>query len=887
MFTIEPINDQIQGRELELNDKLFHQALKLDPVSMERFHVKNPKGDDFDIVYLDNDEDIEPKGVYPAYIKRPFMHDYRVYDEYDRQSLYLDFFNGLDYLAIEELNEYTIAITKVVLNFTDMEVFATDRRLYWFVDKDPRIHIDNELPADIFEGKYFVIQKQFRVGMEDNNFKRLSATYAFHNIFFLQWILQGKNFSDYKYITVPIDSTGGIGALLSSFVRLRDSFSQFGLKFVAPDKDHLGKFSREFMERYFAMEIWDENADNYNTLAVPNVVLLVKIKFYQIQSASIDKSVISNSFKQEMDEYYDAVLGSKKTLGILIRGTDYIATGLSGTRKMATVEQMIPTIRKWIADYGYEKIFLATEDAGVLKQMRDEFGNLMTALAQERVRVEDLKKGQILSDYEKEHNREGYREKLEDTTVNYFYALYLLSLCDGFMCSGQCNGWDTVLSLNDNKFERTHKFSVGINGDPRTQDWEEVGPITAGMFARGAYPTDKVFFMTSRYDLQERVDGEALKLALDETLKAYPYMGYAVVMRGSRLMLAKNPLSFVIKETGEVIEPSSAAGNFHSITFCYLGNTLMTYTDYVAVDGTGLKMVMETLFYHYYCILDKKDYPLPEGVHSGSDGAVSGHDRDAFLETDAIDPAAAMSGAMASNTFALTECPKGGTYLSKLDCRGFCMSVPKDKLMSYARSVKGSPNSVITVFAAKAAQRVHPENTLPVNILFPLSFRKGTKNESSILLQGGMSNYAFKSADLDTKDDEALNTMFRSYLNDYTSEQNIKMLCGVYRGICEGFAKAFVYGALDKIIADSRSKVRPGLETSYLGTLRTGEYGSRIKMKAFHAMQEKAIMIQMIEIGGMFYINWYQGLHGEAYILALRDLMQEAGIENIIVERVE
>ena len=161
------------------------------------------------------------------------------------------------------------------------------------------------------------------------------------------------------------------------------------------------------------------------------------------------------------------------------------------------------------------------------------------------------------------------------------------------------------------------------------------------------------------------------------------------------------------------------------------------------------------------------------------------------------------------------------------------------------------------------------------------------KNESSILLQGGMSNYAFKSADLDTKDDEALNTMFRSYLNDYTSEQNIKMLCGVYRGICEGFAKAFVYGALDKIIADSRSKVRPGLETSYLGTLRTGEYGSRIKMKAFHAMQEKAIMIQMIEIGGMFYINWYQGLHGEAYILALRDLMQEAGIENIIVERVE
>ena len=77
------------------------------------------------------------------------------------------------------------------------------------------------------------------------------------------------------------------------------------------------------------------------------------------------------------------------------------------------------------------------------------------------------------------------------------------------------------------------------------------------------------------------------------------------------------------------------------------------------------------------------------------------------------------------------------------------------------------------------------------------------------------------------------------------------------------------------------------METSYLGTLKTGEYGSRIKMTAFHAMQEKGVMIQIVEIAGMFYLNWYQGLLGEEYVLALRDLMQEAGIESIRVERIE
>jgi uncharacterized protein (UPF0264 family) len=83
-----------------------------------------------------------------------------------------------------------------------------------------------------------------------------------------------------------------------------------------------------------------------------------------------------------MDEYYEAVMGQRKTLGVLIRGSDYVSTGLSGTRKMASVEQMTPLIRKWMKDYGYEKIFLATEDADILAQMRKEFGKSMVALSQ-------------------------------------------------------------------------------------------------------------------------------------------------------------------------------------------------------------------------------------------------------------------------------------------------------------------------------------------------------------------------------------------------------------------------------------------------------------------------------------------------------------------------
>ena len=58
-------------------------------------------------------------------------------------------------------------------------------------------------------------------------------------------------------------------------------------------------------------------------------------------------------------------------------------------------------------------------------------------------------------------------------------------------------------------------------------------------------------------------------------------------------------------------------------------------------------------------------------------------------------------------------------------------------------------------------------------------------------------------------------------------------------------------------------------------------------MTAFHAMQEKGIMLQAAEVGEYFYIDWYQGFHGEEYVLAMRDILTKNGISNVKVERVE
>ena len=57
------------------------------------------------------------------------------------------------------------------------------------------------------------------------------------------------------------------------------------------------------------------------------------------------------------------------------------------------------------------------------------------------------------------HPGEDYDSFIEDSTANYFYALYLLSRCESFMYSGQCGGSTMTKSLKEEGFRRMWCFA--------------------------------------------------------------------------------------------------------------------------------------------------------------------------------------------------------------------------------------------------------------------------------------------------------------------------------------------------------------------------------------------------------------------------------------------
>ncbi len=153
MFIIEKPNNA-NCKTLIHSENVFHEAIS---GGDERYHIKDEKYGDYDIVYIENDSLNPPN---PALKNTKRIPDYLTYNEYETESLVLDLFKRFDALSCEEVNEYTAVIAKVLIREFDYTVYFTDRAILRFIKSD-KVHIVEKLP----EGEdVFYIQKKMEHG---------------------------------------------------------------------------------------------------------------------------------------------------------------------------------------------------------------------------------------------------------------------------------------------------------------------------------------------------------------------------------------------------------------------------------------------------------------------------------------------------------------------------------------------------------------------------------------------------------------------------------------------------------------------------------------------------------------------------------------------------
>ena len=406
--------------------------------------------------------------------------------------------------------------------------------------------------------------------------------------------------------------------------------------------------------------------------------------------------------------------------------------------------------------------------------------------------------------------------------------------------------------------------------------------LNAGLFARAVWPEGQPFYMTHSFTLDEEVSPEALKKALDATLQVWPYLTLAVVKKDGAYYLAENSLDFVIRRTADRIEPSTEESNFHAVTICYEDRKLNFYVDHVLTDGLGWRMALQTFFYYYYCTLDGTGYPVPEGVRTIGDGAAPDEQEDAYMKAPAAVPRGVIAGAVEKNIFSCPEYPTDKAVYTAEDCGHYVIQVPSEEFMACAKTLKGSPNSVMIQILSQSMQKLHPENRLPVAFWIPISVRAAMGNTNSLLHQA-VPTIWYADPELIADDSNAgeINRQIRDHLRDFCAPDNIRKQCGMMHMIVEGIRRSVATGRLGQVTTLKAGQEQYSVLASSLGTLAAGEYGRRIHMDAFRVMPGRTFHAYLMEAGGSFYLSLSLGAKTDAYAKAAAQYMTQLGMKGV------
>lgn len=161
---------------------------------------------------------------------------------------------------------------------------------------------------------------------------------------------------------------------------------------------------------------------------------------------------LSDSMLEEFEKFKGNFFDEGKTLGILARGTDYVASRPKGHPIQPTAEQIIQKAEEVAEVRSCKKIYLATEDAAIFQKMKEAFGDMLVAPEVERYEtrgnenINDLVAG---TDKDKVQNGK-----------EYLLSILMLANCDCIV-AGNAGGTHGALLMGKG-YEYQYIFNLGI-----------------------------------------------------------------------------------------------------------------------------------------------------------------------------------------------------------------------------------------------------------------------------------------------------------------------------------------------------------------------------------------------------------------------------------------
>ena len=216
--------------------------------------------------------------------------------------------------------------------------------------------------------------------------------------------------------------------------------------------------------------------------------------------------------------------------------------------------------------------------------------------------------------------------------------------------------------------------------------------------------------------MQDTIDGNILRHAVDTTMERYPYFAVKLTKMDDRYVFESNEQPVAVVNTEKDIELNSKESNFHMLAFSWHDDIIVLNICHALTDGTGAYELLRTLLY-YYCSEFYNVKLSRDKIRLKGDIIPPQEWDDPTINIP--DPPLGGGGEILPSLNPEIEKKREGDVRTV-----FGISIDESELMRFSSANDGSPGTMTALFLSRAIADVHPDKVSPIRISMCVNQRK-------------------------------------------------------------------------------------------------------------------------------------------------------------------
>lgn len=375
--------------------------------------------------------------------------------------------------------------------------------------------------------------------------------------------------------------------------------------------------------------------------------------------------------------------------------------------------------------------------------------------------------------------------------------------------------------------------------------------------------------------MRDLIDPDALRYAVDMTMKRYPYFCVELQKRDGHYVFVENRRPVVIADSMHGAALNSAESHYHMIAFCRQDNRIVLDVFHGMTDGTGAYEVVRTLLY-YYCSERYKVKLSGEGIRLVGDEIPAEEWIDPVIDrTDLPFPEQneRLSDALDLVTAAGLEEDRRQTVYS--------VAISEDAFMRFNLQHDGSPGTMVALLLSRAISKLFPQAEDVIRVALCVNQRTALRAPLAhqCLVGGALLEYKGKLRDWPL---EMQGTAYRGMVFAQTREDKVLMDVASSKQINDMFlSKESDTERLEVAAAIRSMAVRVLTATvSYVGKANYREAERYIRdFRLWTSTAGEGLLVEISAVNGRFTLDFLQKFSSPIIVNAFLKELEENGIE--------